>query len=227
MRHARPPMASQSEATARRNPRPFNSILGYPRLNKPLPWRDAMNTESTTVAPQLAPVQPHQRGGTLLLVEDSRLTADYIRLLFRGAAGRLRRADCLLSARRHIALYTPDAAIIDLGLPDGSGLDLISEMARRLPRTKLIIATSGDPDREEDALLAGGRPLLAQTLRHGGAICADAGPGLSRAAPRNKGRTAANTCRAARRSVSGTRPAEWRECATCLCRAIHRNNWPA
>ena len=53
-----------------------------------------MNTESTTVAPQLAPVQPHQRGGTLLLVEDSRLTADYIRLLFSGrrralAPGRL------------------------------------------------------------------------------------------------------------------------------------------
>jgi len=126
-----------------------------------------MNTESTTVAPQLAPVQPHQRGGTLLLVEDSRLTADYIRLLFRGAAGRLRRADCLLSARRHIALYTPDAAIIDLGLPDGSGLDLISEMARRLPRTKLIIATSGDPDREEDALLAGADRFLPKPFGTG------------------------------------------------------------
>jgi len=126
-----------------------------------------MNTESTTLSPALPPVQPYQRGGTLLLVEDSRLTADTVRLLFRGAGGRLRRADSLRSARRHISLYTPDAAIVDLGLPDGSGLDLIDEMARRRPRTGLIIATSGDSEMEEDAFLAGADRFLPKPFGSG------------------------------------------------------------
>jgi CheY-like chemotaxis protein len=116
-------------------------------------------------------LQPQARGGTLLLVEDSRVTADYVRLLFRGAAGRLRRADSLRSARRHISLYTPDAAIIDLGLPDGSGLDLIAEMARRRPRAGLIVATSGDPEMEEDALLAGADRFLPKPFGTGTTFC--------------------------------------------------------
>lgn len=130
-----------------------------------------MNTESTALSPALPPVQPYQRGGTLLLVEDSRLTADTVRLLFRNAGGRLRRADCLRSARRHMALYTPDAAIVDLGLPDGSGLDLIDEMARRRPRTGLIVATSGDPEMEDDAFLAGADRFLPKPFGNGAAFC--------------------------------------------------------
>lgn len=131
-----------------------------------------MNTDSTatTLNPTLPPLQPYQRGGTLLLVEDSRLTADCVRLLFRGAGGRLRRADSLRSARRHMALYTPDAAIVDIGLPDGSGLDLIAEMAHRRLRTGLIVATSGDPEMEEDALLAGANRFLPKPFGNGAAF---------------------------------------------------------
>ena len=125
-----------------------------------------MNTESTstTLSPGLPPPQPYQRGGTLLLVEDSRLTADYVRLLFRGAGGRLRRADCLRSARRHMSLYTPDAAIVDLGLPDGSGLDLIAEMARQAALGPGLFGwpTSGNPrERRRKRSLAGARLRFA------------------------------------------------------------------
>ena len=132
-----------------------------------------MNTESTatTVCHAPPPVQPYQRGGTLLLVEDSRLTADCVRLLFRNAGGRLRRADTLRSAQRHISLYTPNAAIVDLGLPDGSGLDLIADMARRRPRTGLIVATSGDPGMEEDAFLAGADRFLPKPFGSGATFC--------------------------------------------------------
>ena len=87
---------------------PLNPILGYSRLNKGLPWRDAMNTDSTatTLSPALPPAQPYQRGGTLLLVEDSRLTADYIRLLFRGR-GRAPAPGRQLAQRAaaHVALH--------------------------------------------------------------------------------------------------------------------------
>lgn len=132
-----------------------------------------MNPDSaaTPHSPALPTLHPHARGGTLLLVEDSRVTADYVRLLFRGAAGRLRRADSLRSARRHMSLYTPDATIVDLGLPDGSGLDLIADMARRRPRTSLIIATSGDPEMKEDAFLAGADRFLPKPFGTGAAFC--------------------------------------------------------
>jgi DNA-binding response OmpR family regulator len=154
-----------------------------------------MNTESTTtLSPGLPPVQPYQHGGTLLLVEDSRLTADTVRLLFRGAAGRLRRADSLRSARRHMSLYTPDAAIVDLGLPDGSGLDLIADMARRRPRTGLIIATSGDPEMEEDAFLAGADRFLPKPFGSGAAFTQMLAPvffGLRRSMAPDQGPTQA------------------------------------
>lgn len=97
----------------------------------------------------------YQQGGTLLLVEDSRLFSDTIRAMLRGTGGRIRRADTLCRARRHLALYTPDVAMIDLGLPDGSGLELIAECTRRSTRVPLIIAISGQSDLESAAYAAG------------------------------------------------------------------------
>lgn len=126
-----------------------------------------MNTEHALASPtQRLPngalSQPHLRGGTLLLVEDSRVSSESIRLMFRGAGGRLRRAETLQGARRHLSLYTPDAVLIDLGLPDGSGLDLIAEIDRKRPRVPLIIAISGQPEKECAALAAGADRFLAK-----------------------------------------------------------------
>lgn len=106
--------------------------------------------------------RPLTRANTLLLVEDSRQASESIRLMFQGAVGRLRRVDSLASARRHLSLYLPDAALIDLGLPDGSGLDLISELAIHRPRIPLIIAISGQPELESAALAAGADRFLAK-----------------------------------------------------------------
>jgi CheY-like chemotaxis protein len=102
--------------------------------------------------------------GTLLLVEDSRLASDAVRLMFRGAGGRLRRADTIAGALRHLDLYTPDAALVDLGLPDGSGLDLIKMIAARRPRVPLIIATSGQTDMADAALRAGADGFLPKPI---------------------------------------------------------------
>lgn len=141
-----------------------------------------MNTDHapvTRLAPRPLPdplSQPDLRGGTLLLVEDSRLSCESIRQMFRGSGGRLRRAETLTSARRHLSLYTPDAVLVDLGLPDGSGLDLIAEIDRKRPRVPLVIAISGQPELEQDALAAGADRFLAKPFASVAAFRAQLAP---------------------------------------------------
>lgn len=94
--------------------------------------------------PGMQPGRPLS-GLTILVIEDSRFAADGLRLLCLRSGARFRRADCLASARRHLAGYRPSVAIVDPGLPDGSGLDLIALLAADRPRTVAVLAASGDP----------------------------------------------------------------------------------
>ena len=103
-------------------------------------------------------------GMTILVVEDSRYTCETLRLMCLRSGARIRRADCLASARRHLKVYRPSAAIIDMGLPDGSGLDLIDELARAVPRVGVLLGLSGDDRAETEALAAGADGFLAKPL---------------------------------------------------------------
>ncbi len=87
-------------------------------------------------------------GLTILVVEDSRYASEAIRLMSLRSGARLRRADCLGSAERHLNVYAPTIAIVDLGLPDGSGLDLIRAMVDNRATGQVILGTSG-AEREE------------------------------------------------------------------------------
>lgn len=82
-------------------------------------------------------------GLTVLVVEDSRFASEALRLMCLRSGARIRRADCLASAHRHLTTYRPSVAIVDLGLPDGSGLSLIDDMHRTSPRVPVLLATSG------------------------------------------------------------------------------------
>lgn len=104
-------------------------------------------------------------GMTVLVVEDSRFASEAIRLMCVRSGARIRRADCLTSARRHLQIYRPTVLIVDLGLPDGSGLELIEEMARATPRIDVLLATSGEDGVEQAALAAGADGFLAKPIR--------------------------------------------------------------
>ncbi|MDU8927327.1 response regulator [Alisedimentitalea sp. MJ-SS2] len=103
-------------------------------------------------------------GLTVLVVEDSRFTCEAVRLLCLRSGARIRRADCLASARRHLQVYRPSVMIIDLGLPDGSGTELIAELAAAHPRVGVILGMSGDDNTEQLALEAGADSFLAKPL---------------------------------------------------------------
>lgn len=103
-------------------------------------------------------------GITVLVVEDSRFACEALRLLCLRSGARIRRADSLDSARRHLRVYRPTCAIVDLGLPDGPGESLIAELAGATPAIQVLLATSGDPDAEERALAAGAHGFLAKPV---------------------------------------------------------------
>ncbi|NNK67323.1 MAG: response regulator [Rhodobacteraceae bacterium] len=103
-------------------------------------------------------------GQTILVIEDSRFASEALRLMCLRSGARIRRADSLRAAARHLATYRPSIAVIDLGLPDGSGLSLISEMAAGRPPVTVILATSGDDTNADVALEAGAHGFLPKPV---------------------------------------------------------------
>ena len=103
-------------------------------------------------------------GTVVLVVEDSRHACEAMRLICQRSGARIRRAESLVSAERHLRAYRPGIAVIDLGLPDGSGLELIERLAQGDPRIDGIIATSGDEALGEAALNAGADIFLPKPL---------------------------------------------------------------
>lgn len=103
-------------------------------------------------------------GLTVLVVEDSRFACDAMRLLCLRSGARIRRADCIKSAKRHLQVYRPSVAVVDLGLPDGSGAELIAELAHATPRIEVVLGTSGDSFSEDVALAAGADGFLAKPV---------------------------------------------------------------
>jgi DNA-binding response OmpR family regulator len=103
-------------------------------------------------------------GLTILVIEDSRYACEALRLLCLRSGARIRRADCLKSARRHLQVYRPSVVIADVGLPDGSGLELIEEMNAANPRVRIILAISGDENVEAATLAAGADGFLAKPI---------------------------------------------------------------
>ena len=109
-------------------------------------------------------------GLTVLVIEDSRFACEAMRLLCLRSGARIRRADTLRAARRHLQVYRPSVVIIDIGLPDGNGADLIRELSVAAPRPEVILGTSGDDNSEAIAMEAGADGFLAKPINSLGAF---------------------------------------------------------
>lgn len=94
---------------------------------------------------------------TILLVEDHPPTRSFLADNLSLDGYEVLQAECLLTARQAVRDRYPDLAIVDLGLPDGDGLELVSEV-RNADRSGRI-----DPDLP--LLVLSGRTAELQRLR--------------------------------------------------------------
>ncbi len=131
-----------------------------------MPDTTALAASETSSARRLLPLH----GVTILTVEDSRFASEALRLLCQRSGARLRRAETLQAAARHLSLYRPDVVIVDLGLPDGDGADLIRALSREKGTSPAVLATSGDPSGEILGLAAGAAAFLPKPPENLGAF---------------------------------------------------------
>ena len=103
-------------------------------------------------------------GLTVLVVEDSRFASEAMRLLCLRSGARIRRADSLRTAMRHLQTYRPAVVIIDMGLPDGCGTELIAQIRALGNSAPTILAISGDPDMRDTAVQAGAADFLDKPI---------------------------------------------------------------
>jgi DNA-binding NarL/FixJ family response regulator len=111
---------------------------------------------------------PPDTRNTILLVDDHRLVRQGIRLLLQleptlllaGEAGDAKNALTLA------AELQPDIALIDLGLPDLDGVEVIRRLAVVAPATRAIALTASLDRRDMDRALAAG--ARAYVVKHGG-----------------------------------------------------------
>jgi DNA-binding NarL/FixJ family response regulator len=70
-----------------------------------------------------------------------------------------------LAGGRRLLLQRPDVLLVDLGLPDGRGIELISECAQRLPETEIMVVTVfGDEPSVMQSIAAGATGYLLKDL---------------------------------------------------------------
>jgi DNA-binding response OmpR family regulator len=79
---------------------------------------------------------------TLLLVEDERDILENNRRFFTAEGYRVLTAENLAQARELLSKETPGAIVLDIMLPDGNGLDLLSELREAGRKTPVIMLTA-------------------------------------------------------------------------------------
>jgi DNA-binding NarL/FixJ family response regulator len=119
---------------------------------------------------------------TVALVEDDVAFQEAFRTALAGASDLSMAGVAATAAEARAMLATPpvDVLVVDLGLPDGSGVDIIGEAHRRWPACAIMVATTFADERHVIASIEAGAsgyllkdsplPTIAQDIRvlHGG-----------------------------------------------------------
>jgi two-component system response regulator RegA len=78
---------------------------------------------------------------SLLMVEDNAMMSDAVAIALRRRGYEVLQCRSLAEARSHIEQKAPHYALVDLRLPDGSGLGLVQELRRANPKVSIVVLT--------------------------------------------------------------------------------------
>ena len=80
--------------------------------------------------------------GRLLLVEDDEILGEVLQNAMARRGFEVTRCRNVGDARSHLRHHRPDYAVLDLRLPDGTGLALVKEIREASEETKIVVVTS-------------------------------------------------------------------------------------
>src|SRR3954451_5846041 len=80
--------------------------------------------------------------GRILVVDDERLIRTSLERALAALGHEVASADSIAAATATLARTRFDAMVLDLKLPDGSGLDLVRRIAAESPETKVVVITA-------------------------------------------------------------------------------------
>ena len=102
---------------------------------------------------------------TILVVEDDKMTSALMKRWLTAAKFRVVTCVSAAEALAQLAQFTPSLVCLDLGLPDGVGLQLAAQLRRILPLTPVIIVTAdGSAETAVRALQAGAIDYLVKPV---------------------------------------------------------------
>ena len=96
----------------------------------------------------MTPALPH-----VLVAEDNALVADAMRLLFEETGHRVTTAGTIVDVVRAAANDPVDLLLLDLGLADGDGLDVLEQLRGREAMPRVSVALTGRDEGCRDVLL--------------------------------------------------------------------------
>jgi two-component system KDP operon response regulator KdpE len=109
----------------------------------------------------VTPPLPH-----VLVAEDNTLVADAMRLLFEETGHRVTTAGTIVDVVRAAASDPVDLLLLDLGLADGDGLDVLDQLRGRdaMPRVSVALTGRDEPDVIARCRAAGCRDVLLKPV---------------------------------------------------------------
>ena len=97
-----------------------------------------------------------------LIVEDSTTLCAIYEAYLSGLGLEIHAVTSLTEAKKSVVLFRPDFVLLDIELPDGNGLDLISELDTVQPKPVSIVMTGHGSEWAERALAKGAADFLAK-----------------------------------------------------------------
>ena len=99
---------------------------------------------------------------SVLIVEDEKEIRRFLRTALEGESLRVYEAETLQRGLLEAATRKPDLVILDLGLPDGDGIDFIRDFRQWSPTPIVVLSARSDEQVKIDALDAGADDYLSK-----------------------------------------------------------------